>query len=53
MEHPGETIETIAFDWKSSPQEIVNANRISPDLQLVPGQPIILPALSETSPSIE
>ncbi len=42
----GDTIETIAFDWKVSPQEIVNVNRISPDLQLVPGQTIILPALS-------
>ena len=49
----GDTIETIAFDWKISPQEIVNANRISPDLQLVPGQPIILPALSERSLPVE
>jgi spore germination protein YaaH len=42
----GDTLETIAFDWKISPAEIVNSNRISPDLQLVPGQTIILPALS-------
>ena len=42
----GDTLETIAFDWKISPQDIVNANRISSDLQLVPGQTIILPALA-------
>ena len=42
----GDTIETIAFDWKVSPQEITNAYRLSPDLQLVVGQTIILPALA-------
>jgi hypothetical protein len=39
----GETIETIAFDWKVSPESILKANRFSGDVQLTPGQTVILP----------
>jgi hypothetical protein len=41
----GDTIETIAFDWKVSPQEIIDTNRLAAAPQLVPGQKIVLPAL--------
>lgn len=39
----GETIETIAFDWKVSPASIQEANHFSGEVQLVPGQRLILP----------
>jgi len=39
----GETIETIAFDWKVSPASIQEANHFSSEVQLVPGQMVILP----------
>lgn len=42
----GDTIETIAFDWKISPQSILDANRFEADIQLEPGQVIRLPAPS-------
>lgn len=42
----GDTLETIAFDWKVSPLEIAEHNRLSTDSQLTPGQIITLPALS-------
>ena len=41
----GDTLETIAFDWKISPQEIIDFNQLAAASQLVPGQTIILPAL--------
>lgn len=40
----GDTIETIAFDWKISPQSILDANLFAGDVQLTPGQIITLPA---------
>jgi hypothetical protein len=40
----GGTLETIAFDWKVSPLQIMAANGLSADSQLLPGQSIILPA---------
>lgn len=40
----GDTVETIAFDWKISPQSILDANGFSGDLQLTPGQVVTLPA---------
>lgn len=40
----GETMETIAFDWKISPESLSSANPFSADTQLTPGQVIILPA---------
>ena len=39
----GETVETIAFDWKVSPQNIIQFNRFSSEVQLTPGQRILLP----------
>ena len=39
----GDTIETIAFDWKISPQSILDANQFQPGVQLTPGQVITLP----------
>jgi hypothetical protein len=41
----GDTLETIAFDWKVSPQEVAAYNQISIKSQLTPGQIITLPAL--------
>lgn len=40
----GDTIETIAFDWKISPQSILEENHLPVSVQLVPGQVITLPA---------
>ena len=40
----GDTVETIAFDWKISPQSILEENDLEADVQLVPGQTITLPA---------
>jgi hypothetical protein len=40
----GDTIETIAFDWKISSQSILDANLFAGDVQLTPGQIITLPA---------
>ncbi len=40
----GDTLETIAFDWKVSPQSILDANQFNSDVQLTPGQVITLPA---------
>jgi hypothetical protein len=42
---PGDTLETIAFDWKVSPESIVSANHLSSDIQLQIGQTISLPAV--------
>jgi hypothetical protein len=39
----GDTLETIAFDWKVSPESIAAANHFLPDTQLEPGQMISLP----------
>ena len=39
----GETIETIAFDWKVSPQSLADANQMSLTDSLLPGQTITLP----------
>ena len=39
----GETMETIAFDWKVSPESIQEANHFSGEVQLTPGQMVILP----------
>ncbi len=39
----GETLETIGFDWKVSPQAIADYSQIAPDSQLTPGQTIWLP----------
>jgi LysM repeat protein len=40
----GDTIETIAFDWKISPQSLLEINAVAGDIQLTPGQVIVLPA---------
>lgn len=40
----GDTLETIAFDWKVSPEGIMSANGFASDVQLTPGQVISLPA---------
>ncbi|HET7143876.1 MAG TPA: LysM peptidoglycan-binding domain-containing protein, partial [Anaerolineales bacterium] len=40
----GDTAETIAFDWKVAPNLILDANRFTSGIQLIPGQIIILPA---------
>ena len=45
----GETVETIAFDWKVSPESILNANIFSRNTQLIPGQSIILPIPKDDS----
>jgi hypothetical protein len=49
----GDTIETIAFDWKISPESLALANQVPLDAQLTPGQVIQLPELESTldSPS--
>jgi len=39
----GETIESIAFDWKISPQSLASANNLSASDALQPGQVILLP----------
>lgn len=39
----GDTLETVAFDWKVAPESILQANLLSRDAQLVPGQVISLP----------
>ena len=41
----GDTVETIAFDWKVSPESILEVNQFNGDIQLTPGQVISLPAL--------
>jgi len=41
----GETIETIAFDWKVSPESIIEVNHFSKEVQLKPGQLITIPVL--------
>ena len=50
----GDILETIAFDWKISPEAIAIANHLTLDAQLTPGQIITLPAqlLSETARQI-
>lgn len=40
----GDTLETIAFDWKMSPDKIALENHLSMDSQFAPGQTILLPA---------
>lgn len=40
----GEIVETIAFDWKVSPERVLAVNHLSNGAQLEPGQVIILPA---------
>lgn len=40
----GETLETIAFDWKISPESLSSANQLTANTQLTPGQVITLPA---------
>jgi len=39
----GETIETIAFDWKVSHESILKANQLTSEVQLYSGQVITLP----------
>jgi hypothetical protein len=39
----GDTIETIGFDWKISPERIIAANEIGTNPQLIPGQVLHLP----------
>ncbi len=39
----GDTIDTIAFDWKVSPDGILQANSFTPEMELTPGQTINLP----------
>ena len=40
----GDTLETIAFDWKISPDSIAETNQFTPTTQLTPGQIIQLPS---------
>ena len=40
----GETLETIGFDWKVAPLQVAQANGISVEQSLSPGQVITLPA---------
>jgi hypothetical protein len=40
----GDTLETVGFDWKVSPQSIMDANSLESSAQLQPGQVIWLPA---------
>ena len=40
----GDTVETIAFDWKISPESLLETNGFSGAIQLTPGQVITLPA---------
>ena len=42
----GDTLETIAFDWKVSPQSILDVNQLQPNVQFTPGLIIRLPAIS-------
>jgi hypothetical protein len=42
----GDTLETIAFDWKLSPEQIAASNGLTLNAQLNPGQIISLPAAS-------
>ena len=44
----GDTLETIAFDWKISPTSIAEWNGFSTNTQLTPGQTITLPDLDES-----
>lgn len=39
----GDTVETIAFDWKMPVQSILDANQLTGDVQFTPGQVITLP----------
>lgn len=39
----GDTLETVAFDWKVSPQMILESNQFTNDVQLTPGQVLYLP----------
>ena len=39
----GEILETIAFDWKVSPESIADANQLDVNNSLEPGQIILLP----------
>jgi hypothetical protein len=39
----GDTLETIAFDWKVSPESLMSANSFAADTQLQAGQIITLP----------
>jgi LysM domain-containing protein len=41
----GDTVDTIAYDWKISPEEILEANHFGANVQLMPEQIINLPAL--------
>jgi len=43
----GETLETIAFDWRVSPERIAAANGFVLGDQLLPAQTLILPAPAE------
>lgn len=40
----GETLETIAFDWKIAPERIAEANSLPLTMQLSPGQTLSIPA---------
>jgi hypothetical protein len=40
----GDTIETIAFDWKISPEQLISENQLNMGEQLSAGQTIVLPA---------
>lgn len=40
----GDTLETVAFDWKVSPESLALANGLPNGAQLTPGQVITLPA---------
>ena len=40
----GETVETIAHDWKVPPHSIIQFNHLFYNNQLIPGQTIIIPA---------
>jgi len=40
----GDTLETIAFDWKISPDSIATVNSFTSDIQLTPGQIVMLPS---------
>ena len=42
---PGDTLETVAFDWKVSPESIASVNQLTSDAQLQIGQRISLPAV--------
>lgn len=40
----GDTLETVGFDWKISPEALAVANQLPATTQLTPGQVITLPA---------